>query len=93
MGTTNRSVIAANIPLRLTLAEMEAPQAVVKSFLQSFDLEFCRDVLWLCLSSVMCQDDENLGTAFNRDELFAFFEGLERLIEAIFWSLKIDQNI
>lgn len=80
---TNRSIIAGKEPLRLTTKEMLNPKEVVMSFYSSFDLEDIRQLLWQMTSTTICLDDETLGLCIRRDQVLAFYEELERAIEAM----------
>jgi hypothetical protein len=88
MSNTNRAFIAHNLPLRLTPEEMDQPAEVIAEFFSGFDLEDCRDILWLALSSTLCLDDEALGNSISRIELLCCFVEIERLIEASFLIYK-----
>jgi hypothetical protein len=83
MRRTNRSIVAGDIPLRLSPEEIKAPEMVLRLFLQSFDLENCRDILWLAFSLTLCSADETIGIDYTRTEILAFYEETERLIEAV----------
>jgi hypothetical protein len=83
MDQTNRALIASNTPLRLTVEEMDAPSEVVRAYFQVFDLESCREILWVVVSHTICADDEDLGIDVNRHEVLTFYEETERLIEAV----------
>jgi hypothetical protein len=89
MNETNSAIVARDLPLNLTHQEMAAPLKVIKAFFDSgFDLEFCREVIYMCTTTVLCQSDEDLGTTFHRVELITFFDELKRLIEANFLLIK-----
>jgi hypothetical protein len=84
MSYTNRAIIALNVPLRLTPEEMKQPSMVVASFFAALDLDTCREILWRVFSSALCLDDETFGTDITRFELLAYYEEMERMIEAAF---------
>ena len=89
MCQTNRATIALNTPLRLTTREMQDPVAIFQSFCSGFDLEYCRQILWLAFSAALCQDDETLGVTVKRADLLAYYEEIERLIEAAYLLYKV----
>jgi hypothetical protein len=80
---TNRAITARTTPLRLTQLEILNPQLVVQSFFKSFDLEYVRELLWLMTSITICLDDEKLGTSISRGQILAFYEELDRALEAM----------
>jgi hypothetical protein len=79
----NREHIAHNIPLLLTIEEMNDPLPVLRDFLSSFDLEYLRQLYDLILFVLFEIDDERIGQDITRSELSLYLEKLPRLMEAI----------
>jgi hypothetical protein len=83
MSITNRALIAHSLPLRLTIEEMASPTDVIDGFFRCFDMEDCRDILWLVFMQVLTLDDLTVpSSARTREEILLLYTELERLIEA-----------
>jgi hypothetical protein len=81
---TNRAIIAGKVPLRLTPEEMGQPYKVVSSFFKSFHLEDIRQFSWQMMVTTLCLRDDDLGSEHSRGALLAFYEELERALEAMY---------
>jgi hypothetical protein len=83
MSHPNSAIIAANLPLLLTTDEIEAPEEVVKDFLQTFDLNEIRQKISDISDIAICAPRDQLRGADRYDLLFIKRE-LIRLVEAVY---------
>jgi hypothetical protein len=83
MPCTNRSIIARNLPLRLSPEQIQAPMEVLTTFFSGLNLDEAREVLWEAFSRALCTPEED-GLFLANRELLYFHEQFEALIEAAF---------
>ena len=72
-----------HVPLRLTPEEIEHPELVVEGFFGTFCLAETRALFWDVVSKAICCSDEDLD-GFSRNDMLAFYEEMEMLVEAAY---------
>jgi hypothetical protein len=83
LHNSNKSVIAHNIPLRLTFEQMENPMDVLAAFFGDLSLDETREILWEAFSKALQVEKEAPDDLSCKDLLY--LHGLfEALIEASF---------
>lgn len=84
MDQTNAAIIAANLPLYLTLSELADPGAVIDKFFNCLTLNDARELLTSVFDAAISQPDDCLGDFSRADLQFSKGEVI-RLLEAVLW--------
>jgi hypothetical protein len=77
----NSAVIAKNIPLRLSVGQMNDPRETLRRLYEEFSLNEMREVLWDVFGRTLIADDEALRD-FSRADLLYYYERFVQILEA-----------
>jgi hypothetical protein len=81
MRVLNSSVIAENLPLRLSLEQMADPGETLRSLFTNWTLDEMREALWDIFSRSLAAKDEDLGP-FSASEILFYYEEIIQVLEA-----------
>ena len=87
MDVLNSAIVAANLPLRLTISEMGDPSPVIDEFFCCFSLDDCRQLIGFVFDSTVSLSDDSLDGA-SRPDLQWSRDNVIRVIEAVYWLCK-----
>jgi hypothetical protein len=77
----NSDIIAENIPLRLTVEQMQEPAETLRGLFINFTLNKMREVLWDVFSERVAVNDDELGS-YSRYDLLHYYEQMVLVLEA-----------